>query len=379
MDGKRNLFIIYERYFDFENHRVVSGGVQTYLTNLIPLFVSRDFRVKLYQCGAEHAYVELENVIVTAVQGTYSNGKYDIKRVLREVNQSFNQDKDVLLFADHCCTINNKAKYCLAIQHGISWDIPRKNRFNDFFMALFSAYKTYREHKKLNYVNQLVCVDYNFPNWYKAQVDEPKCPMKVIPNFTRIVNYKEKNANRDVRIIFARRFVPHRGTRVFADAIDRILKEYNSVQVTIAGRGPDESFLHDHLDKWGDRIVFTQYTSDESIRIHQEHDIAVVPTVGSEGTSLSLLEAMSASCAVICTEVGGMTNIILDGYNGLMVSPGDSNDLYNAIKYLVDNPSERIEMARLGHDTVSRAFSYDKWKKEWLSVIDHIVQQVSFF
>jgi len=372
MNRKRKLFIVYERYYDFENHRVVSGGVQTYLSNLIPLFVSKNYEVRLYQGGASGEIIELDNVIVTAVQGTYNNGSYDIPGVLNEVNKLFNQDEDVLLFADHCCTIKNKAKYCLAIQHGISWDIPRKNRFSDPLMALFSAYRTYSEHKKLKYVNQLVCVDYNFPNWYKAQVDEPKCPMKVIPNFTRIAEYQEKINDGKIKIIFARRFVPHRGTRVFADAIDRILKEYNSVQVTIAGRGPDEGFLHEHLDKWGDRISFTQYTSDDSIRIHQEHDIAVVPTVGSEGTSLSLLEAMSASCAVICTEVGGMTNIILDGYNGLMVSPGDSNDLYNAIKYLVDNPSERIEMARLGHDTVSKAFSYDKWKKEWLSVIDKI-------
>lgn len=372
MSKRRNLYIIYERYYDFENHRVVSGGVQTYLSNLIPLFVSRCFDVNLYQCGVTEASVELENVIVHSVKGTKKNGKYNINKVLSVLMKNFDRDRDVLLFADHCCTVKNKAKYCLAIQHGISWDIPRKNRFNDLFMALFSAYKTYREHKKLNYVNDLVCVDYNFPNWYKAQVDEPKCSMKVITNFTKIEEYRDRNLNDTVKIIFARRFVPHRGTRVFADAIDRVLKEYDSVQVTVAGRGPDEGFLHDHLDKWGNRVVFTQYTSDESISIHLEHDIAVVPTVGSEGTSLSLLEAMSAGCAVICTSVGGMTNIVLDGFNGLMVSPGDSDELFRAIKYLIDNPYERFELSKQGHDTVCKAFSYDRWKKEWLSVIDNL-------
>ncbi len=374
MKEKKSVFIIYERYYDFDNKRLVTGGVQTYLSNLIPLFVLREYDVKLYQGGFECNSIRLDNCVVYSVKGSYRDGKYYIKKILNEAMKTFDQESDLLLFADNCCTIKNNAKYCLAIQHGISWDIPRKNRFSDWLMAFFSAYKTYREHKKLNYVHRLICVDYNFPNWYKAQVDEPKCPLTVIPNFTQIVKRRsiDTNDNDNVSIIFARRFVPHRGTRVFANAIERILREYTDVKVTIAGRGPDEKFLHEHLDCWGKRISFIQYTSDESIKIHQQHDIAVIPTVGSEGTSLSLLEAMAAGCAVICTEVGGMTNIVLNSYNGLMIAPGNDNKLYFAIKHLIDNPTERLNLSKCGYDTVKKAFSYGTWKNAWLSVIDDI-------
>ncbi|WP_420491566.1 glycosyltransferase [Neobacillus drentensis] len=53
--------------------------------------------------------------------------------------------------------------------------------------------------------------------------------------------------------------------------------------------------------------------------------------LGSEGTSLSLLEAMAAKCAEIATNVGGMTNIILDNYNGLIINP-DESELYLALE-----------------------------------------------
>ena len=93
-----------------------------------------------------------------------------------------------------------------------------------------------------------------------------------------------------------------------------------------------------------------------------------MPTVGSEGTSLSLLEAMAAGCAVICSNVGGMTNIILDGYNGLMVNP-DENSFYEGICELIDNNELREEIASNGKKTVEKAFSLDRWNKKWKTTI----------
>lgn len=106
-------------------------------------------------------------------------------------------------------------------------------------------------------------------------------------------------------------------------------------------------------------VSFISYKSSESLDIHADKHIAVVPTIGSEGTSLSLLEAMSAQCAVIASNVGGMTNIILDDFNGLMVNAGDSLDLYRAMKRLIDNPTVMNRLSENAYKTVKQAFSYD--------------------
>ena len=170
-----------------------------------------------------------------------------------------------------------------------------------------------------------------------------------------------------MRIIFARRFYEYRGTRIFTEAIKRILNEYANVDVTMAGDGPDKGWMKAQLVDYSN-VHFISYKSNESLLIHLDKDIAVVPTVGSEGTSLSLLEAMASKCAVICSNVGGMTNIILDGYNGLMIEP-TSDNIYLALKQLLDNPEQRGCLACKAYETSSHAFSFENWKKRWLNII----------
>ena len=194
--------------------------------------------------------------------------------------------------------------------------------------------------------------------------------VRLIPimNFASIVDgLKKERIDDSVKIVFARRFYSYRGTRLFAEAVKRILCEYSNVAVTFAGNGPDAIWLKNNF-KDDDRVIFTQYCSDESVKFHSNFDIAVVPTIGSEGTSLSLLEAMSAKCAVICTNVGGMTNIIIDGYNGLMVTP-NIDQLYSAIKYLIDNKDIRNKISERGHDTIRKSFTLEKWEKKWREVL----------
>ena len=102
--------------------------------------------------------------------------------------------------------------------------------------------------------------------------------------------------------------------------------------------------------------MFTHYDSSKAIEFHSQFDIAVVPTTGSEGTSLSLIEAMSAHCAVLCTNVGGMTNIIIDGLNGIMTLP-TADAVYEGLKLLLTHPDMREKIASRGYETVAEAFN----------------------
>ena len=69
------------------------------------------------------------------------------------------------------------------------------------------------------------------------------------------------------------------------------------------------------------RVEFTMYHPKYAVSIHRRHDIAVVPSLASEGTTFAVAEAMAAGCSVIATHVGGVTNMIVHNYNGLLVSP----------------------------------------------------------
>ena len=116
-------------------------------------------------------------------------------------------------------------------------------------------------------------------------------------------------------------------------------------------------------------MEFISYESCDSYQIHKDKDIAVVPTTGSEGTSLSLLEAMASNCACICTDIGGMTNIVLNNFNGLIVPASDSQELLSALLRLVDDKYLRTEIAANGLNTVASSFSFELWKERWTAVL----------
>lgn len=104
--------------------------------------------------------------------------------------------------------------------------------------------------------------------------------------------------------------------------------------------------------------------------IFRHMDIALIPTKGTEGTSLSCLEAMAAGCAVITTCVGGLSDLIIDGFNGLLIKPTAEN-LINAIEYLIQNEAERNRLSQNAKLT-AEAFDIRRWKQKWQKVISKV-------
>lgn len=152
-----------------------------------------------------------------------------------------------------------------------------------------------------------------------------------------------------------------------------ILNKYPEVRFTFAGEGPDETWLKQTLGE-DPRVTYTKYKPHETLDIHLEHHIAVVPSLASEGTSLSLAEAMGAGCAVIASNVGGMTNMVVDGYNGLLVAP-ESEDFVNAIGRLLDDSTLLERLAANGHHVAAQAFSIEEWRERWRLVIQTLTAQ----
>lgn len=361
--------LLYNYYYDFNKAIVTIGGIQTYIHDLVGIFLKEGYSVFVFQTGNS---VETTVVAGYTIKSIKTSSPRDYQTFVDEVAKLTDVENDLYIFGtDAIIPRRNPFKHSIGIQHGINWDMPRAKSRNSIVMQLLKARRNYGIMRKVNNVAMLVCVDYNFVNWMRAQSDKVVTKMTVIPNYTQIAPHFEKPKDR-INIIFARRFWWYRGTRVFTYAIKRILEEYDDVFVTIAGSGPDEEWMHSELDSCK-KVTFTSYSSSESMAMHADKHIAVVPTVGSEGTSLSLLEAMSAQCAVVASDVGGMTNILLDGYNGYLVPAGNVDRLYDAIKNLINNPDIRSRIALNGYETTKCSFSYQKWEKSWMTALEEFI------
>ena len=362
------LDIIYHRYLDPIGQNMTIGGIQTYISHVSDLASRLGIYTRIFQPADKDFQVSITDKIIVIGVNIHGPRKKDklIKHVLKTQNIQGNQYVTIFANVDNLMP-KMYVPHSICIQHGIGWDRISQNKAPLWLRLLIRSHFAYCLINAMKNVDEVVCVDNNFINWYRALDSHRDVKLTSIVNFTEIGSIKERKISDSVSIVFARRFFDYRGTRIFAPAIKRLLLEFPSLQVTFAGEGPDEHYLKETFVNTSN-VHFTQYNSANSISFHQQFDIAVVPTTGSEGTSLSLLEAMAAGCAVICTNVGGMTNIIIDGYNGLMVNP-EIDELFMAMHKAIKDPELRMNIAKNGYETVKAAFSLQRWEEKWSSVL----------
>lgn len=365
----KKAHFLYINYLTPDGEKMSVGGIQTYLHNLSDLLVEMGYEVNIYQCSKVPFKKSVGKVNVTGVVTNATRGSKIGHTLFNECVRNFDRKNDILLFGsdDYICSTDGIP--FIAIQHGITWDIPVDR--NRIFFMLKKFYRGCLIVNRVEKASLLVCVDSNFINWYRAMVEKPRVKLLNIPNFTEIAPVIQKPDDGKIRIIFARRFFYYRGTRIFAKAVKRLLEEFDNLEITFAGEGPDKGWLTEQFNG-NPAVKFITYASDESMEVHKNKDIAVVPTLGSEGTSLSLLEAMSAQCAVLCTNVGGMTDIVFNDYNGLIVNP-DDDSIYRSLRELVEKPELRKRLAQNGYDIVRECFSKEKWMSRWKLVLEEFV------
>lgn len=362
--------ILYKQYLDGYGKDYKIGGIETYIYNLSLLLKENNFLVEIFQFSKENFIVEKEEAKIIGVKSN------KVKELITEASKNADYKNDILIFATDFMIMKSKFLNTLAIQHGIAWDIPSlkpKSYIGNTISIFKNALRVLVKYNRYRKCKHIVCVDYNFVNWYRSQIAYIDNKLYVIPNFSKIPAYRNIFDNKEIKIIFARRFEEYRGTRIFTKVINNLLNKYDNLKVTFAGDGSDKEWIEKNI-LFKEKVDFIRYEAEESIKVHSEYDIAVVPTRGSEGTSLSLLEAMAAGCAVVSTYVGGLSNIILDGYNGFLVEP-EVEAVEKAIEKLIIDRKLREKFSQKGYETVREAFSKEKWEEKWIKIINGIINK----
>jgi glycosyltransferase involved in cell wall biosynthesis len=89
------------------------------------------------------------------------------------------------------------------------------------------------------------------------------------------------------------------------------------------------------------RIVFTGAVDSPTLmREFQECDLLVLPSLG-ESAPLVISQAMCLGLPVVATRVGGIPEMVEHGLTGMLVPPGESEPLADALMQLLDDPQLR--------------------------------------
>jgi glycosyltransferase involved in cell wall biosynthesis len=147
-------------------------------------------------------------------------------------------------------------------------------------------------------------------------------------------NYEQRGP---LRLLYAGTWLDQRGIFYLRDALRKIVPQLPGLRMTFAGPGvPDEEILCFFGDDLASRIIVQPSVPAERMQnLYAEHDIFVFPSL-VEGLPNVLMEAMASGMPVITTETCGMTDIIENNFNGLLIPPADAGALEEAVLRLAN-------------------------------------------
>jgi glycosyltransferase involved in cell wall biosynthesis len=87
---------------------------------------------------------------------------------------------------------------------------------------------------------------------------------------------------------------------------------------------------------------------------------AVVLTSASEGTPVTIIEALAAGRPVVATKVGGVPDVVDDGETGFLVRPRDTHALAERLEILARDPDRRAAMGAAGRARVLERYAVDR-------------------
>lgn len=163
-------------------------------------------------------------------------------------------------------------------------------------------------------------------------------------------------------------FVPNKGAHVLLDAA---LQLQAGCRLALAGPG-DAAYtaqLRRHPANALHDISFAGELDDVGAFLANV-DVLVVPSIRFEAFGMVILEAMQYSKPVICSDFGGMKEIVVDGETGLVVPAGDATALAAAIRRLLADPDLRKRMGETGNARLKKCFSAERMAEEYAALLD---------
>lgn len=171
-------------------------------------------------------------------------------------------------------------------------------------------------------------------------------------------------------IMFLGALAPRKGLDVLIRALSGVRGDWILV-VYGSGTLEYENYLESLVESpdLRDKVVFAGFDPNAS-RLLEYSDFLVLPSVSYESFGIVILEAMRHKKAVICSDFGGMKEVVEDGVTGLVVAAGDSAKLCDAVQYLVDNPDRARQMGERGFRRLCDCFDIKSVVRRYSELVE---------
>lgn len=368
----REIGILTHSFADAYNgntDKIYGGGLERYLYDLSSIILELGCQPVVHQLSGSGAFhQEVEGIRIIGYDSS-KDGLVDV------FNRMGAEAEGKLIYASFIWQPIQYKPGSLGICHGINWDSP-------MFPPEHKAGIAQHIQNALRHLNRIVTVDSHFLTYCRAvcSFSDPE-QLVLLPNAVDTKEYAPaaapKKLSESLHILYPRRISIERGIVPMMLAADRLLDAYPHVTIEFAGEVIDNSLMTKTFRLWLDshphraRIRHQAYSFQQMAEAYRQADIVVIPTIFSEGTSYSCLEALSCGLPVVSGNVGGLNDLIIDGFNGMLVTPTEEQ-IFTAVGTLIENKELRL---RLGSNARASALAFDKsiWKAKWREILNKFI------
>jgi glycosyltransferase involved in cell wall biosynthesis len=357
MAKQKTINVLCEMLYQHDLKTFLSGGGERYALDFVTLLRKMGYYVNVYQFSYNKQTVRYKNQRIYGIGNVKQGVSYD-DCMLEGVNYFKEQSKDangVFLLSMNLAQVDFGIP-TLTVSHGIWWDC-----YDDNPNLGYNMMKTMK--KWIGNVNYCISVDTNSIHAMQIFNSFESRRMTYIPNYVCLDTFKPKEKNNDrFKVIIPRRIDPARGYMVSAKAAVELSKKYDDIDFIFCGKGhkQEEDNLHSIIDGY-DNI---KHVSSELEKMHTMYDdahISWTPTIRAEGTSLGVLESLASGVVPIVTTIGGLTDLVSNMNNGIIISPDRVDELVLATEYLYHNRDKLDCMKNMGLEMI-KVFSKDRWE-----------------
>ncbi|EKE26182.1 MAG: glycosyltransferase [uncultured bacterium (gcode 4)] len=261
----------------------------------------------------------------------------------------------------------------------VSWDsnlmsiinqwIKIKQIFYFIFRIFFSKFLEKKVDKFVG-VQEETCEIINKFYWIKKELIE------FIPLWTDIDKFRFDEIQRnDIRVkynipanaivlIYTGKLIIDKWYDILIKATSKIIQDFDGVYVFIIWSWPENLIneMNEYIKNYKERFVFIDFVkNDELYKYFSASDIWIWPLQ----ESVSMVEAAACNLPFIANDKI-WTKLRISNDNALLYKQGDIDDLYEKIKYLIENKDDMINMWKRWRELVENKLSWNEIAKEYL-------------
>jgi glycosyltransferase involved in cell wall biosynthesis len=186
----------------------------------------------------------------------------------------------------------------------------------------------------------------------------PRDKMHVVWNGIDVGKFdtiKRNLSNGVLRFSFFGHFGKHKGIHTLLNALE-LIKKPECIQINLIGEGDQRPFYEQQLQENGFSHVVRFWGKIENSQVgraYAETDVLVLPSIWPENQPVSITEAMACGIPVLASDMGGMPELVVDGFNGFIFEAGNAADLAEKIDRLIADPVLAASLGKNGQKRIN--------------------------